>query len=68
MVKKDNEIELAKLEFKREITISILSDSEVQKFLGCVALGLGLGVSIVGVGLLYISNRNINAPQNILAN
>ena len=71
MVKKDNEIELAKLEVKREIAKDVfraVSDSKVRKVLGCTALGLGIGISIIGVGLLSIPDNDFNATQNVLAN
>ena len=68
MIKKDNEIELAKLEFKKELTTSILTDRNVRHVLGCVIITLGVGISIVGAGVLYTAHHDLNTPQNILAN
>lgn len=66
MIKKDNEIELAKLEFKKELTTSILTDRNVRHVLGCVIITLGFGISIVGAGVLYSSFHDFNTPKNIL--
>ena len=72
MVKKDNELELAKLEVKREIAKDVfravsdtLSNRKAQFILGCAALSLGVGL---GCGFLYVSTHDFNTPQNILAN
>lgn len=62
MIKKDNEIELAKLEVKREIAKDVfravsdtLSNRKAQFILGCATLGLGISV---GCGFLYISTHD----------
>ncbi len=62
MIKKDNEIELAKLQVKREIAKDVfkavsntLSNRKVQFVLGCTTIGLGVSV---GCGLLYVSTHN----------
>ena len=68
MVKKDNEIELAKLEVKREIAKDVfravsgtlsnaLSNRNVRFVLGCAAVGWG-------VSLLYSSLRNSNITNS----
>lgn len=62
MIKKDNEIELAKLEVKREIAKdvftevkNVLSNRKAQFVLGCATLGLGISV---GCGFLYVSTHD----------
>ena len=68
MVKKDNEIELAKLEVKREIAKDVfravsdtlsnaLSNRNVRFVLGCA-----------GVAILITSFHDFNTTPNILAN
>lgn len=58
MIKKDNEIELAKLEVKREIAKDVfravsdtLSNRKVQFVLGCGGAG-------ICIGLLYVSTHD----------
>ena len=72
MVKKDNEIELAKLEVKREIAKDVfratsvtLSKRNVRFILACTTLSLGVGL---GCGLFYTCFHDLDASQNILAN
>ena len=69
MVKKDNEIELAKLEIRKEITESVLTDRKIQIVLAGATVGMSIGLGIgMAVSLAYIHFHNLNIPQNILAN
>ena len=68
MVKKDNELELAKLEVKREIAKdvfvevkNVLSNRKAQFVLGCTGAALSFS-------LLCICFYNFNTTQNILEN
>ena len=69
MVKKDNELELAKIEIGKEITESVLTDRKIQIVLAgaTVGMSIGLGIGMI-VSLAYIHFYNLNIPQNILAN
>ena len=65
MIKKDNEIELAKLEIAKEL----IYDRKIQIVLAGAAVGMSIGLGIgMTVSLLYIHLHNSNIPQNILAN
>ena len=69
MIKKDNEIELAKLEIRKEITESVLTDRKIQIVLAGATVGMSIGLGIgMAVSLAYIHFHNLNIPQNILAN
>ena len=69
MIKKDNEIELAKLEIGKEITESVLTDRKIQIVLAGATVGMSIGLGIgMAVSLAYIHFHNLNIPLNVLEN
>ena len=67
MIKKDNEIELAKLEVKREIAKDVytevkntLSNRNARFILACATLSLGVGL---GCGLFYTCFHDFNTSS-----